>query len=81
MALDSHTYGFAMQEQSWAYDPADAQRLAGEMAERLPAGAYPSLQAMARAAATGGVGIETDFTFGLDLLLDGLERLRMEGTA
>jgi AcrR family transcriptional regulator len=81
MALDSHTYGFAMQEQSWAYDQADAQRLAGEMAERLPAGRYPSLQAMARAAATGGSGIELDFTFGLDLLLDGLERLRMEGTA
>jgi AcrR family transcriptional regulator len=81
MALDSHTYGFAMQELSWAYDPADAQRLAGEMADRLPAGRYPSLQAMARAAATGGMGMEIDFTFGLDLLLDGLERLRKEATA
>ena len=28
MALDSHTYGFAMQEQAWAYDPADSRRLA-----------------------------------------------------
>jgi AcrR family transcriptional regulator len=81
MALDSHTYGFAMQELSWAYDPADSQRLAAEMADRLPAGRYPSLQAMARAAAMGGSGIEIDFTFGLDLLLDGLERLRTEGTA
>ena len=80
MALDSHTYGFAMQEQAWAWDPADAQRLAGEWAERLPAGRYPSLQAMARAAATEGMGIEIDFSFGLDLLLDGLERFRTEGT-
>lgn len=81
MALDSHTYGFAMQELAWTWDPADAQQIAGEWAERLPAGAYPSLRAMAQAAATDGMGMEVDFTFGLDLLLDGLERLRKEGSA
>jgi hypothetical protein len=51
-----------------------------EMAGSLPAGRYPSLRAMAVAAATGDAGLEADFTFGLDLLLDGLERLRMEGS-
>lgn len=76
MALDSHTYGFAMQEQSWAYDPADSQRLASEMAAALPSDRYPALYAMVTAAAAGDAGIAADFTFGLDLLLDGLERLR-----
>ena len=80
MALDSHTYGFAMQEQAWAYDPADSRRLAAQMAESLPAGRYPALYAMAAAAAGGDPGIHADFTFGLDLLLDGLERLRLEGS-
>ncbi len=77
MALDSHTYGFAMQELAWVSDPADAQRLAAEFAAALPADRYPSLRAMALAAAVGEPGLEVDFTFGLELLLDGLERLRL----
>lgn len=80
MALDSHTYGFTMQEQAWAWDPAESRQLATEMAGSLPADRYPSLQAMAQAAAAGDEGLQADFTFGLDLLLGGLERLRTEGS-
>jgi hypothetical protein len=76
MAIDSHTYGFAMQEQAWAFSPDDSQRLAAEMADALPADRYPSLRTMAAAAAAGEVGFAVDFAFGLDLLLDGLERVR-----
>ncbi len=35
---------------------------------------YPNLFAMGSMVATSGQGIPVDFTFGLDLLLDGLER-------
>jgi AcrR family transcriptional regulator len=80
MALDSHTYGFAMQEQAWAWEPSESRRLAAEMAGTLPADRYPSLQAMAQAAASADPVMQVDFTFGLDLLLDGLERLRTEGS-
>ena len=73
--LDSHTYGFTLQEQAWAFDPADAPELAAAMVATLPEGAYPNIVAMAGLAASepGGMGI--DFAFGLDLILDGLERL------
>ena len=81
MALDSHTYGFAMQQQAWAFDPADSRQLAAEMAAQLPPATYPALSTLVEHAAVGEVGATVDFTFGLDLLLDGLERLRPERSA
>jgi AcrR family transcriptional regulator len=77
MALDSHTYGFTLQEQAWAIDPADARQVAAEMAASLSPETYPALRAMAEHAAVGDPGMEVDFAFGLDLLLDGLERMRL----
>jgi len=76
MALDSHTYGFAMQQQAWAFDPADSQQLAAEMATRLPSETYPALRTLVEHAAAAGAGVDVDFAFGLDLLLDGLARMR-----
>ena len=75
MALDSHTYGFAMQQQAWAFDPADSRRLAAEMANRALTGDLPGAAHAGRARCGREAGAEVDFTFGLDLLLDGLERL------
>ena len=76
MALDSHTYGFVLQEMAWSFDTENAPEMAATFAQGLPAGEYPNLLAMAEmAAATPGGGL-VDFEFGLDLILDGLERLR-----
>jgi AcrR family transcriptional regulator len=74
MALDSHTYGFTMQELALPFDAAGAPIVAEEMASRVFANAYPNLAAMAELAMSGAQML--DFEFGLDLLLDGLERLR-----
>jgi AcrR family transcriptional regulator len=73
MALDSHTYGFTMQELALPFDAASAPDVAEEMAARVFAHAYPNLSAMAELAMSGAQLL--DFEFGLDLLLDGLERL------
>jgi AcrR family transcriptional regulator len=73
-ALDSHTYGFALQEQAWAIEPVEGPEAAAAMVEMLPEGAFPNLEAMARMAMSVD-GVPVDFEFGLDLLLDGLERL------
>lgn len=73
MALDSHTYGFVMQELAWPFDAAEAPELAAAMTREL-FGGYPGLREMGELAAAGGT--DPDFAFGLDLLLDGLERLR-----
>jgi AcrR family transcriptional regulator len=76
MALDSHTYGFVLQELAWPFDSEDAPEVAASFAQGLPAGNYPNLLAMAEMAATAPGGAPVDFEFGLDLILDGLERLR-----
>ncbi len=76
MALDSHTYGFVLQEMAWPFETENAPAMAATFARGLPAGEYPNLLAMAEMAATTHGGAMVDFEFGLDLILDGLERLR-----
>jgi AcrR family transcriptional regulator len=76
MALDSHTYGFVLQERAWSFDSENAPEMAAAFARGLPAGEYPNLLAMADMAAATQGGAPVDFEFGLDLILDGLERLR-----
>lgn len=76
MALDSHTYGFVLQERAWPLDADHAPEAAATFARGLPAGEYPNVIAMADMVTTAPGGVPVDFEFGLDLLLDGLERLR-----
>ncbi len=74
MAIDSHTYGFTLQELAFPFDAETQPAIADDMAARVFADAFPNLVAMAELAASGAQLL--DFEFGLDLLLDGLERLR-----
>ena len=76
VALDSHTYGFTLQEQAWTLPPDEAPELAAALADDLPADTYPNVAAMLDFVTTTRPGTLVDFAFGLDLLLDGLERLR-----
>jgi AcrR family transcriptional regulator len=76
MALDSHTYGFVLQEMAWSFDTESAPEMAAAFARGLPANEYPNLLAMAEMAATTPRAVSVDFEFGLDLILDGLEQLR-----
>lgn len=73
-ALDSHLYGFTMQVASWPFDAEDMSAVAAAMATELDAERFPNLLAMASMAAADDRGIPIDFTFGLDLILEGLER-------
>jgi AcrR family transcriptional regulator len=81
MALDSHTYGFTLQEQSWAGSLEEAPERAAALARQLSADDYPHLAAMAEAAGTSAGDFPLDFEFGLDMLLDGLQRLLAGGVA
>jgi AcrR family transcriptional regulator len=74
MALDSHTYGFVLQELAWPFDAEHAPEVAAAFAAGLPAG-HPNVLAMAEMTATASRGDIVDFEFGLDLILDGLEGL------
>jgi AcrR family transcriptional regulator len=77
-ALDSHLYGFTMQVASWPFGVDEYAEVATELAAGLDPERYPNLIAMATMVAQEG-GVPLDFTFGLDLLLDGLAR-RLEAS-
>ena len=74
MALDSHTYGFVLQELAWQFDVEHVPEAAASFARGLSAGEYPNVLAMSEMLTTAPRGIPVDFGFGLDLILDGLER-------
>lgn len=75
-AIDSHIYGFTLQELNFPLDPSEYVDAAKRFFPLLPADQYPHLRALAQLLIDGEHRGVHDFEFGLDLLLDGLERLR-----
>jgi AcrR family transcriptional regulator len=76
--LDSYIYGFAMQQASLPFKTSrEIVEVADSMLRQFPAGAYPHLTEMAvRYILQPGYDYTDEFEFGLDLILDGLERVR-----
>ena len=78
MAIDSHVYGFTLQVVAMPFDLRDAPEEAARLATETFGDAYPGLRAMAELAASAP-GVPIELEFGLDLIIDGLER-RLAGT-
>jgi AcrR family transcriptional regulator len=76
--LDSYIYGFTLNEQTLPFDSSEeVAEVGGSMFRDLPANAYPYLVEMfIEHAMKPGYDYGDEFAFGLDLILDGLERLR-----
>jgi AcrR family transcriptional regulator len=79
--LDSYIYGFAVQEQNLpAGTPEELARVGESMLSTVPAAEYPYLREVLEDHVLAlGFDYETEFEFGLDLLLDALERARDGG--
>ncbi len=77
-ALDSYVYGFRLQEMSLPFDtPEDAADVSEHLLGMLPADDYPHLTEMiVEHALKPGYDYADEFAFGLDLILDALERVR-----
>lgn len=75
--LDSYIYGFVLQEASLPFET--AAELAGMIEDtyipQLPPDQYPYLNESAATLAAAGYDPAEEFTFGLDVILDGIERL------
>jgi AcrR family transcriptional regulator len=72
--LDSYIYGFALQEANLPFDDAEGQaRLGDELLGRLPEADYPSMVRVASEFLAAGPDVGM-FAYGLDLILDGIER-------
>jgi AcrR family transcriptional regulator len=76
-ALDSYIYGFALQERGLPFDtPQETAALAQVMLARFPADQYPHLaEFMFGHLLQAGYDYGDEYEFGLDLILDGLERV------
>jgi AcrR family transcriptional regulator len=81
-ALDSYIYGFALQEASLPFDSAEetaevAAEVADMILQQMPPDEYPHLTELAvEHVLQPGYDYGNEFEFGLDLILDGLERTR-----
>jgi AcrR family transcriptional regulator len=76
--LDAYIYGFALQERSLPFDsPEEHASVLAEKQEEVPdMSAYPWLLEVAAEMAKEGYDFAAEFEFGLELILDGLERYR-----
>jgi AcrR family transcriptional regulator len=75
-ALDSYIYGFAMQERALPFEtPEQTGELAQAILSRFPVDEYPHLAELTfQHVLQPGYDYAKEYEFGLDLLLDGLER-------
>ena len=77
--LDSYIYGFALQEGSLTYGSPEEHAEAGQATLRqLPPDEYPHLARVAREFIEAGTEYGAGFEFGLELILDGIERAHAE---
>ena len=76
--LDSYIYGFAMTKMNLPFDDtSDIAEMAESMLEPFPVGEYPNLAAfITEHAMQPGYDYADEFEVGLDVILDGLERVR-----
>ena len=74
--VDSYVYGFALQEASLPFEgPESVGEVAGPIMELMAAGEYPHMVEMATSYyLRPGYDFAEEFSFGLELILDGLER-------
>jgi AcrR family transcriptional regulator len=77
--LDSYIYGFALQETSLPFQTSEELAVAQTILENLPADEYPHFTEMAvEHALQPGYAYGNEYEFGLDLILDGLERALLD---
>ena len=78
--LDSYIYGFVLTELNLPFQTtAETQDVAKAIFDQLPRGAYPHLVELATEhVMKPGYSFGNEFAFGLELVLDGLERARAD---
>jgi AcrR family transcriptional regulator len=78
-AIDSHIYGFTLQKLNFPFDEKDYSQAAEQGLGLLPVDKYPYLNRLAHQVIEGGYDGVYDFEFGLELILNGLNKFRDRG--
>lgn len=73
-ALDSYIYGFTLQKLNFPFEAEEYAKVAAGYLPHLSAEQYPAMHALTTLVAAGRHDGLHDLEFGLELLLDGLER-------
>ena len=76
--LDNYVYGFAMQQANLPFrSPEEAAAMAPAFVQQFQTAAYPHLaEFTVQHVLQPGYDFGEEFAFGIDLILDGLERIR-----
>jgi AcrR family transcriptional regulator len=74
--IDSHIYGFTLQELNFPFEAAEYSEAAKSGLSLIPADKYPYLNRLTHYVIEGRYDGIHDFEFGLELILDGLDRFR-----
>ncbi len=75
-AMESHIYGFTLQELNFPIEPSEYAHQAENFLPTVPTQKYPYFTQLAKLVSQGQYSGVNDFTFGLDLILDGLEEIQ-----
>ncbi len=78
-AIDNHIYGFTLQALNFPLEATEYVESARNFLPLIPQDQYPYLRELSQQIIGGTHNGVQDFTFGLDLILDGLESLRQSG--
>ena len=76
--LDSHIYGYTLQELNFPFDAADYSDAAAAFLPQIPTDQYPHINKLAEQVIQGTYDGLHDFEFGLNLILDGLEKYKTQ---
>lgn len=81
--LDAYVFGFALQDRNLPFEtPEELEAIATAMLERFPAERYPHFAEFSvEHVLQPGYDFAAEFDFGLELVLDGLERARHDDSA
>jgi len=74
--MDNYIYGFTLQQLNFPVNPDDYPSAAAAYLPMLPVNLYPYMHEMSSRVADGTHDGTLDFGFGLEVILDGLERIR-----
>ncbi len=80
-ALDSQIYGFTLLKANFPIGTAEYAGAAQQFLPMIPAETHPHMRALAEEVIAGRHSGINELAFGLDLLLDGLDRLRVDSKA
>ncbi|MEO1210599.1 MAG: TetR/AcrR family transcriptional regulator [Cyanobacteria bacterium J06638_20] len=77
-AIDNHIYGFTLQALNFPFEAHEYAEQAANFVAQIPAAQYPYLNRLTHQVMAGEYTGIHDFEFGLELILDGLDRLRSD---